>query len=457
MSALASLSLVSWSIDYILNSIWQIPLVFAAAWFAARLARPTGPRMEHRVWACALVVETMLPALHLNLTSLGQQIYAAITRVWDLSLGRLTSTSEVRIAVGPGSVSGSGLHLPSVLLAAIGITYASSFLYFAARLAWGLWKTNRMLRGAQPLTVAADLADRLTRQGNQSEHRLLTRYSIQVAISSIVTSPVTMGILRRVLLLPPGFLDRVTQADLDAVLAHEFAHMRRRDFAKNLFYGFLSLPIAYHPALWLTSARLAETREMVCDEMAASAVTGRENYARALLRLASMLTEPMPVRTLHAIGIFDANIFERRIMNLTKRRIELPPTRRIVIAVACVAVALAACASALAFRMEVSPAAAQTEGPKKIHVKADDLKIVTQVRPVYPVDAKKARVQGAVLLDVLIDKEGVPTNISVQSGPDGLQKSAIDAVRQWRWQPYLLNGEAIDVETTITVTYSLAG
>jgi len=260
-----------------------------------------------------------------------------------------------------------------------------------------------------------------------------------------------------VLLLPPGFLSRVTEADLDAVLAHELAHIERRDFAKNLFYGFLSLPIAYHPALWLTTARLAESREMVCDEAAASSITGRDSYARALLRLASMLTEPMPIRTLHAIGIFDANIFERRIMSLTQKRTPLAPARRIALTASCIVLGLVACASALALRMDVSPAAAQTEAPKKIHVKADDLKIVTQTQPVYPVDAKKARIQGAVLLNVLINKEGVPTNINIQKGPKELQKSAMDAVRQWRWQPFLLNGEPIEVETTITVTYALAG
>jgi protein TonB len=58
---------------------------------------------------------------------------------------------------------------------------------------------------------------------------------------------------------------------------------------------------------------------------------------------------------------------------------------------------------------------------------------------------------------VLINKDGVPTNISVQKGPQDLQKSALDAVHQWRWQPYLLNGQPIDVETTITVVYSLGG
>ena len=244
---------------------------------------------------------------------------------------------------------------------------------------------------------------------------------------------------------------------MNAVFAHELAHIQRRDFAKNLVYECISLPIAYHPALWLTSTRLAETREMVCDETAASSIAGRDSYARALLRLASMLAEPMPIKTLHAIGIFDADIFERRIMNLTQKRLEPAPTHRIAIAAACIALALAECTSALALRFTVSSPAAQTDAPKRIHVNADDLKIVTQVHPVYPVEAKKARVQGAVVLEVIIGKEGVPENIRIQTGPPALQKSALDAVHQWRWQPYLLNGDPVEVETTITVTYALAG
>jgi len=71
------------------------------------------------------------------------------------------------------------------------------------------------------------------------------------------------------------------------------------------------------PLLWLTRARLAETREMVCDDLAAEAVGGREGYARSLLRLARMLSDRKAPRILHAIGILDANIFERRVMYLT--------------------------------------------------------------------------------------------------------------------------------------------
>lgn len=435
--------LLFWLLETILNSLWQVPLIFAAAWLAARLARPAGPRMEHRVWVFALIAEIALPALHLNLASLWHQVWAALVQAWGL--GQNPNAGEVRVAIAPGSVADSGLHLPSALLLAVGIIYAGAFVYSAVRLALGLWHTSRMQRQAQ--TLPADLAANFAHIQSNS--------TIHIAISPLVASPVTMGILRRVLLLPPGFLGRVTDADLDAVLAHELAHIERRDFAKNLLYGIISLPIAYHPAFWLTAARIAETREMVCDEAAASSVAGRDTYARALLRLASMLIEPMPAKTLHAIGIFDANIFERRIMNLTQKPIQLSTTRRIAIAGTCIVVALAACTSALALRMDVSPAVAQSEAPKKLKVKIGALKIVSQVQPVYPAEAKKARIEGSVILDVSINKEGVPTNIGVQSGPAELQRSAIDAVRQWRWEPYLLNGEPTDVETTITVVYSL--
>ena len=130
------------------------------------------------------------------------------------------------------------------------------------------------------------------------------------------------------MLVPPEFLESVSESEMEAVLAHEFAHMRRRDFAKNLMYEALSLPVAYHPLLWLTRLRLAESREMVCDRMAADALRGRERYVRSLLRLASMLSDRPPTRILHAIGIFDANTFERRVMSLTKRSGEVRGVRR---------------------------------------------------------------------------------------------------------------------------------
>ena len=82
---------------------------------------------------------------------------------------------------------------------------------------------------------------------------------------------------------------------------------------------------------------------------------------------------------------------------------------------------------------------------------------ISQPKPLYPSMAKMARVQGQVVLQAIISKTGVIENLRVVSGHPMLQQAAVDAVRQWRYRPYLLNGEPVEVETTITVNFTLAG
>ena len=78
-----------------------------------------------------------------------------------------------------------------------------------------------------------------------------------------------------------------------------------------------------------------------------------------------------------------------------------------------------------------------------------------KVPPVYPVDAKKARIQGTVKLDAVISKTGEVEQLKVISGPKELQQSSLDAVRQWTYKPFLSNGSAVDVRTTVNINYTL--
>ena len=108
---------------------------------------------------------------------------------------------------------------------------------------------------------------------------------------------------------------------------------------------------------------------------------------------------------------------------------------------------------------EPRPAAKQAQqSAKPVHVKSDVAQenLVYKVQPVYPPKAKSEGIQGAVILDVTISKEGVPEDVKVVSAPsDDLAQSATDAVRQWRWRSTLLNGQPVEVETEVQVTYSL--
>jgi protein TonB len=83
--------------------------------------------------------------------------------------------------------------------------------------------------------------------------------------------------------------------------------------------------------------------------------------------------------------------------------------------------------------------------------------LIRQVRPVYPRLAIITRVQGAVVLDALISRAGTIENLRVVSGHPLLVRAAVEAVQQWRYRPYLLNGEPVEVETQITVNFTLGG
>lgn len=80
-----------------------------------------------------------------------------------------------------------------------------------------------------------------------------------------------------------------------------------------------------------------------------------------------------------------------------------------------------------------------------------------RVEPKYPVVAQQARIEGAVVLSAVISKQGAIENLQVVSGHPLLVQAAITAVAQWRYRPYLLSGEPVEVETTITVTFKLNG
>jgi TonB family protein len=444
------------------NALWQIPLVYGAAWVAARMLRRADPRVGHRVWVGALFLQIVLPACNLR-----------IGVVWAALRSLFSSTSAagaggIRVVFGPATAAAGTLRLSLAFEAAIALSWICCLLYFAARIAWGLIETHTLARTATRITLTGDTALRWS----QYRHRFGIAPPPEIAASPHAIGPVTVGLRRGLLLLPRDFLDNIPSSDLDAVLAHELAHIQRHDFAKNLLYGLLSLPIAWHPLLWRTRARVAESRELICDAIAvdaiaAEAVTGRKQYAQSLLRLAALLSGRPPVPALHAIGVLsfnaDAGTFERRIMTLTHKPTQISAARRFIIATACSILALATCTSALALRTDVaapSQTAAESGKPSRIHVKSGIMtgQKISGDNPKYPEKARAKKIHGAVVLDVIIGKDGAVENIRVEKTPaESLAKSAMEAVRTWRYRPYLLNGEPVEVETTVNVVYNLAG
>jgi protein TonB len=94
-------------------------------------------------------------------------------------------------------------------------------------------------------------------------------------------------------------------------------------------------------------------------------------------------------------------------------------------------------------------------GPVRVGGNVQAARIINRIQPVYPPLARQTRISGTVRLHAIISKDGTIKELEVVSGHPLLQQAALDAVRQWRYQPTLLNGEPVEVDTTIDVIFSL--
>src|SRR5438045_8014050 len=125
--------------------------------------------------------------------------------------------------------------------------------------------------------------------------RLRVSRPIRVLQSAAVQVPAVIGWLRPVILLPASALTGLTPLQLDALLAHELAHVRRYDYLVNLIQSVIETLLFYHPAVWWVSQQVREEREHCCDGLAVAVCGDPHFYASALLSMERLrVTTPTP-------------------------------------------------------------------------------------------------------------------------------------------------------------------
>lgn len=294
--------------SYVLNTLWIVAAVGGMGWAVSRLLRRLGPEIEHRVWVATLAMAV--------LTSLApcSRFLVSMTEVPKAS-GTVGSSISPTMQTGQPLASYGIVHLSPSWMLVLSILYLGSLLYFVMRFIWIVRQTSKLLKDATAVVLGA--------QSDLVWSNCKRQFSIENAVmleSQQISGPVTISLVRPVLLVPPSLIDVCSLEDLGAAWGHECAHMKRRDFQKNLLYEIASLFIAFHPVTRLIRSRIAQTREMVCDGMVTDRMANSTLYARSLLRLATLISGPSRVTLSNAIGIFDANILERRIMMIYARK-----------------------------------------------------------------------------------------------------------------------------------------
>ncbi|ADV81526.1 TonB family protein [Terriglobus saanensis] len=436
-------------LSYIANSVWEVSVIAGAGWLVNFLLRKLGPRSAHIHWVVTLLLAVVAPALPFLrwLFALIFMPHSMVTR---------TSVTFVAAPIHVESFQ-RGLELPDLTASCFVLLYLGVLLYFALRLGWTSRNTLALLRETSPALLTAE-QEEIWRQCKLA----YALPSVQLQISEKVSGPVTLGFRKPVLLVPPRFMEGCTAQDLLSAFAHECAHMERHDFAKNLFYEVVSLVLFFHPVVWMLKSQIAQTREMVCDGMAVDRAIDSHSYTQSLLRLASMVYEHARVPVSHAVGIFDANILEKRVMVMRIKTPKLNPSVQYGLVLSAVlflaSVAAAGATRAIAVEPESALQRVPMHGPVYQvgnGVSAPVLRF--QADPEYPKAAQEGNGKlrsGMCFISLVVDAKGMPTDVHVAKSlnPD-FDANAIKAVQQWRFSPARRSGKPVAVALNVEVNF----
>ncbi|WP_243287316.1 M56 family metallopeptidase [Geothrix terrae] len=277
---------LGWSL---LHFLWQGAALGLLAWLGLALLRGASARTRYGVACAALLLMAAAPVA----TFLFLQRQAALAE--PLRLG--VEASGILIPEAPLPLR-MKMALDPALPWLLG-TWALGVVLLSARFLGGWARVQRLRRhGTAPAPAEWHLVlSRLCRELKLSR-------TVRLLRSAAVEVPTALGWLRPVILLPACALAGLAPQQLEAILTHELAHIRRGDFLVNLLQSLVEVALFYHPAVWWLSARIRHERELCCDDVAASLCGDPLLLARALTDLEALreAASPAPHLALAANG-----------------------------------------------------------------------------------------------------------------------------------------------------------
>lgn len=295
--------------------------------------------------------------------------------------------------------------------------------------------------GALALRSAFGLAwiARARRTGGRNEHwqqrlsRLAARLGIgrEVGLRIVETlaSPITAGWWRPVVLVPAALVARMPPELLEALLAHELAHVRRHDFLVNLLQNVVEILLFYHPAVWWLSRRIRQERELVADSIAAELTGEPRRLALALSEL-----EKMQFATQRLALAADGGDLMQRIRHLMAPQQQRNNWKGVLAALGVAAACLTGYANA---RVEAANAPAA-----RIPAIVD---FRSCAKPLWPEEDLNAEHTGTVALSFKINESGnvIDSKVVHSSGHPGLDQAAQTGIAKCHFKPAKVRGKPV--------------
>jgi Zn-dependent protease with chaperone function len=322
----------------LLHSVWELAAVAGIFSLVLLLLGGTSPRIRYLAASMTLAVMFVLPfvtfriigvaSLPLSKPSLGSRVTSGIA---DLSnKGKKTGDYSVQPA-DPSALRHLSFLLPTL---PAGRSTSSPvhrlaewvrpampwamLLWFIGALTLSVWHLGgwiaiQRMRSLGVISVSPELVNLLSNLAAE----LGLKRSVSIARSTLVRVPVVIGFIRPLILIPASILAGLPAEYLEAVIAHELAHIRRHDYLVNLLQALIETILFYHPAVWWVSRKIREEREHCCDDIAAGLCGDRRLYAKALLSV----EELCPPVSLLAVAVTGGG---GQMFNRVKRLTDVP-------------------------------------------------------------------------------------------------------------------------------------
>lgn len=264
------LNVWAWSL---IHFLWQGCLIGGLAWIALRMLRGVRPELRYAAACGALALMVAAPVA----TGIILRRSTAAAPLAPAPAKAVAPAAVVRVEAVPAAPSPSLQARLQPALPWILALWAAGVALLSLRLLGG-WVWMQRLRHGRASRAAEEW---------QTLVRVLARRmglarDVVLLLCERLESPVALGVLRPVILMPPALLTGLEPLALEAVLLHELAHIRRQDYLVNLLQSFAETLLFYHPAVWWISAVIRQERENACDDAAVRHTGDAVAYARTL-------------------------------------------------------------------------------------------------------------------------------------------------------------------------------
>ena len=311
------------------NHLWQSTLFAMAMWLLTLLWRKNQAQARYWLWMAAslkfLVPFSLLIALGGRLAGPRAGIGTKTSFIWTMEQVTRPFTSQPPISISLAPPAATSSRHTDLLL----ILFVSAWLLglVVVLLIWSVrWRRiSRIIRRSVPLEAGRELQALKSLEGKT---RLKLR--VRILLSRTSVEPGVFGIFHPVLLWPEGISERLGDEHLEAILAHELWHVRRRDNLAAVIHMFVEAVFWFHPLVWWMGARLVEERERACDQEVLALGSQRQVYAESILKTCEFCVEA-PLACMS--GVAGADLKERIVRIMTQRLAEkLSLSRKLLLA-----------------------------------------------------------------------------------------------------------------------------